>query len=112
MGRYLPGSGAGGRRGGVGAQPFVRAINSIAAAGLLRERIDPLEQRLDELSRRDFAPPPLITGDDLVAAGLSPGKLFKRILDDVYDAQLEDRVTTKPAALEMALRIAGGLATP
>lgn len=48
------------------------------------------------------APPPLLTGDDLVAMGLSPGPAFKGLLDRVYDAQLEGRVLDKVGALELA----------
>ena len=51
----------------------------------------------------DVAPQPLITGNDLLAAGLKPGPVFKRVLDAVYDEQLEGRVTTKERALELAL---------
>ena len=62
-----------------------------------------LRNKLSELEKTDYAPPPLITGDDLTAAGLKPGPVFKRVLDEVYDAQLEDRVTSKDDALRMAL---------
>jgi poly(A) polymerase len=58
--------------------------------------------QLDELLKTDFAPAPFITGDDLVAAGYAPGKQFKQVLNDVYDAQLEDRITTKEQALQLA----------
>lgn len=47
-------------------------------------------------------PDPLITGEDLIAEGMAPGPLFKRVLDEVRDAQLEGRVTTKAAAMELA----------
>jgi poly(A) polymerase len=65
-----------------------------------------LQQVLDATSRTEYAPPPLITGDDLTSAGLTPGPLFKRVLDEVYDAQLEERVGTKEEALRMALELA------
>jgi len=68
--------------------------------------IEWLLARFAELERTNIAPPPLITGDDLTAAGLQPGRLFKRILDEVYDAQLEDRIATKEDAISMAMRIA------
>jgi hypothetical protein len=32
--------------------------------------------------------------------------VFKRVLDEVYDAQLEERLTTKDEALRMALELA------
>lgn len=49
-----------------------------------------------------LAPPPLLTGDDLVAAGHRPGPAFRHALETVYDAQLEGRITDKPGALELA----------
>ena len=65
-----------------------------------------LNALLEKYANADFAPSPFITGDDLTAAGLKPGKLFKRVLDDVYDAQLEDRVRSKDEAMTLALQIA------
>lgn len=47
-------------------------------------------------------PPPLLTGDDLRAAGHLPGPRFRRALDAVRDAQLDGFVTTRDAALELA----------
>ena len=63
-----------------------------------------LRERLAELEQTEYAPPPLITGDDLTAAGLSPGPVFKKVLERAYDEQLEGRVTTK----EQALRLGAG----
>jgi poly(A) polymerase len=65
-----------------------------------------VEGQLNELQQTEYAPVPLVSGDDLVAAGLKPGRLFKRVLDDVYDAQLEDRVSTKDEAMRLAMEIA------
>ncbi|HWE97210.1 MAG TPA: CCA tRNA nucleotidyltransferase [Tepidisphaeraceae bacterium] len=69
-------------------------------------RVEQLQKQLAALEQTEFAPPPLITGDDLTAAGMSPGPAFKRILDAAYDAQLEDRITTREQAMEMAMRLA------
>ena len=69
-------------------------------------RIPWLREQFAVLEKTDCAPVPLVTGDDLTAAGLSPGPLFKRVLDVIYDAQLEGRVATKPLAMEMALSLA------
>jgi poly(A) polymerase len=74
--------------------------------GLHVERIDWLLARFEELSREEIAPPPLITGDDLIAAGWQPGRLFKRVLDEVYDAQLESRIRTRDEAMGMASALA------
>ena len=51
-------------------------------------------------------PEALIDGGDLIAQGLSPGPRFKAILDEVYDAQLEGRVSTKDGALRLAADLA------
>jgi len=49
-------------------------------------------------------PAPLLSGDDLVAAGYEPGPLFKEILSAVEDAQLEGRLQSKATALEFVRR--------
>ncbi|MCS7033182.1 MAG: CCA tRNA nucleotidyltransferase, partial [Phycisphaerae bacterium] len=76
-------------------------------------RVDPADQRIPWLQRmltalqlEDVAPPPLITGDDLIALGLSPGPQFRHLLEAVYDEQLEGRLADKGAALEFARRLA------
>ncbi|MFI4896447.1 MAG: CCA tRNA nucleotidyltransferase [Phycisphaerales bacterium JB059] len=53
------------------------------------------------------APAPVLTGDDLVGAGLRPGRGFKGLLDLVYDAQLEGRVGSREEALRLAERESG-----
>jgi hypothetical protein len=81
-------------------------LDALDKAGQHMGRIAELRPKLEDLSRGDVAPPPLITGDDLTAAGLQPGPVFKRVLDSVYDAQLEVRVTTREEAMELAMRVA------
>ncbi len=49
-----------------------------------------------------LAPDPLIDGDRLVERGFRPGPGFGDLLDAVYDAQLEGRVTTPDDALALA----------
>lgn len=44
-------------------------------------------------------PTPLLTGDDLIALGLTPGPLFSEILSAVMDAQIESELKTKDEAL-------------
>ena len=51
-----------------------------------------------------ISPPPLLTGTDLIAAGLPPGPRFKPLLDAAYDAQLDGRVRDKPAALKWVMQ--------
>lgn len=47
-------------------------------------------------------PTPLLTGDTLRSMGYRPGPGFKVVLDEVYDAQLEERVTTEEGARVLA----------
>ena len=51
-------------------------------------------------------PPPLIDGADLIAAGIPRGAVYRCILSDIRDAQLEGRLSDKPAALARARQIA------
>jgi poly(A) polymerase len=44
-------------------------------------------------------PTPLISGDDLIAAGYTPGPRFKEILSAVEDAQLEGQLHTREHAM-------------
>jgi len=63
-----------------------------------------IAQAVDELAEDGIGlgPPPFVTGDDLVRAGITPGPAFKAALDAAYDAQLEGVVASKAAALELA----------
>lgn len=47
-------------------------------------------------------PPPLITGEDLIAAGMKPGPAFKRILEAARAAQLDGQLRSKDEALGFA----------
>jgi poly(A) polymerase len=83
-------------------------LEAIAASGLFVEQMNRLRTELSELEKTEFAPPPLLNGDVLTQLGLTPGPIFKRILDAVYDAQLEERVRTPEEAQQLALRLAKG----
>ncbi|MCS7168324.1 MAG: HD domain-containing protein [Gemmatales bacterium] len=50
-------------------------------------------------------PPPLITGDDLIALGLKPGPAFGRILQRIRDAQLDEILQTREQALALAQQL-------
>jgi poly(A) polymerase len=79
-----------------------RLMRAIAERGFYATLIASTEERLERLSREEIAPPPFITGDDLMKLGLRPGPQFKIILDRVYDAQLENTVHSSTEALAMA----------
>ncbi len=87
---------AGAHGGFAGAMAVLRGRNGEGAASV-RSRVDALSATPSGL-----CPEPLVTGDDLIRAGMKPGPKFKKVLDSVYDAQLEDRVKTVSEALELA----------
>lgn len=80
-----------------------RVMLVLGGAGIESERINWLEAQFASFSPDTIAPPPLVNGDDLIAQGLKPGKLFKTILDQVYDLQLEGKVCSKENAMVEAL---------
>jgi poly(A) polymerase len=57
------------------------------------------------LGEWDLNPPPLITGQHLIALGLPQGPVYKRLLDAVREAQLEGTVTTTEEALALVRRL-------
>ncbi len=63
-----------------------------------------VRQKRDEIPAETIRPAPLVTGDDLIAAGHAPGPKFREILNAVEDAQLEGRLPTRDAALEFVRR--------
>jgi poly(A) polymerase len=62
------------------------------------------EQKLRDWSPDVLNPPPLLTGEDLLAMGIKRGPAFKRILDAVRAAQLDGTCKTKEEALVLAQR--------
>ncbi len=50
-------------------------------------------------------PPPLLTGDDLQAAGIPSGPAYKTILQTVRDKQLDGEITTSAEAFEIARQV-------
>jgi poly(A) polymerase len=50
-------------------------------------------------------PPPLVTGDDLKERGLEPGPTFRRLLEAVRRAQLDETLATKAEGLALVDRL-------
>jgi poly(A) polymerase len=59
------------------------------------------KDKFETMPAEQVRPAPLITGDDLIAAGLQPGPQFKEWLTAVEDAQLEGAIRTKDEAMEL-----------
>ncbi len=57
------------------------------------------QKMADHATGSDQRPAPLISGDDLIAAGYPPGPRFKKILSAAEDGQLEGRLHSREEAL-------------
>jgi poly(A) polymerase len=78
-------------------------LDSLASHGDL-EGYQWCRRTFEELSREQIAPPPLLTGHDLIALGYRPGPLFKTILTAVETAQLEGELAAPDAARRFVRR--------
>lgn len=78
------------------AVALVEACGAVDNAKFLRERLAWGKDRL--------APEPLLTGEDLIQAGISPGPAFKALLDECRAKQLDGELETKEQALALALK--------
>jgi len=67
---------------------------------------DYLKHQLETMKPEEIDPPSLVTGRDLLAMGLKPGKEVGRILEAIRVAQLEGTVQTRFEALDMARKMA------
>jgi poly(A) polymerase len=61
-------------------------------------------EQLANIPPEKMRPMPLINGDDLIAAGYTPGPRFKEILTLVEDSQLEGQLESKEAAMALVRR--------
>jgi poly(A) polymerase len=80
-----------------------RAI-AVASQGSVAH-VEFCERIIRDTPASELNPPPLVTGEDLIALGLKPGPAFKRLLDAVREAQLEGRVRTKAEALALVQQL-------
>jgi poly(A) polymerase len=95
------------------AKPLIHELLALerthaAAASASPVDIDFCAGYLCTTGKADIDPPPLITGNDLVAAGLEPGAKFKELLENVRDAQLNGEIKTREEALAFVRRLLGG----
>jgi tRNA nucleotidyltransferase/poly(A) polymerase len=61
-------------------------------------------QKLETFRPEDLFPPALLSGDDLIKMGYSPGPLFKKILYDLEGLQLEGKIKTVEEAKARILK--------
>ena len=58
------------------------------------------QKKIEEYKHEPLAPPPLISGQDLIDMGYQPGPIFREILEAVEDLQLEGAIRTREEALD------------
>jgi poly(A) polymerase len=75
------------------------------ASGKSLAHVEYCETVLRQTPRNVLNPAPLVTGDDLIAQGMKPGKEFKRLLDAVREAQLDGLVKDQQQALEFVQQL-------
>ncbi len=73
----------------------------------IAEAVAQIEVEAQPLMVEGVAPEPLVSGEDLIGMGLEPGPDFRRLLDGVYDAQLEGAVRSREEALTWLDRHSG-----
>lgn len=80
-----------------------------AMAGRDAQRWELIRREVVELGNtpQGIAPEPILKGDDLIGLGLSPGPGFARLLNRVYDEQLEGRVQDRASAEDFVRKLIG-----
>jgi poly(A) polymerase len=58
-------------------------------------------EKMNSLPPEEVRPTPLVTGEDLIAAGYTPGPLFREILATIEDAQLDGKLLSKEEAMQL-----------
>jgi len=64
-----------------------------------------LRSKQQEIPVNEVQPDPLLTGKDLIALGYVPGPIFKPLLEEAYDLQLEGKITTAEQGREWAKNV-------
>src|SRR6266436_2301367 len=70
-----------------------------ASSHRMMDNYEFLLKKREEFANEPIIPPPLVTGDDLIAMGLKPGPKFGEILEAVETRQLEGALKDREEAL-------------
>ena len=81
-----------------GIQELMELANAVL--GATHEGVLLCQEKL-QLPIAQLNPPELITGDDLIAHGLQPGRYFAQLLETLRNAQLEGQIQSREQALEL-----------
>src|SRR5262245_54379263 len=73
------------------------------ASGRDVEHVEYAEQmRKEWADKGELAPPPLITGEDLIEMGIPQGPIYKEVLEKVREAQLDRAIVDRDGAVRLA----------
>jgi poly(A) polymerase len=82
----------------IGDELALHRVDCLASHGNL-DNFYFVKDRLAAFARETIKPPPLLRGTDLLALGLRAGPLFGAILREVYDLQLDEKLTSRTEAI-------------
>lgn len=78
----------------------MRLVRAVAKRDGKSGSIHWLETRIDELRRQnELDPAPFLLGQDLIAAGMKPGPMFRELLSEARRMQLDEELDGRDAAL-------------
>jgi tRNA nucleotidyltransferase/poly(A) polymerase len=75
-----------------------------ASSHAMLDNYEFLQRKKEEFANEPIIPPPLVTGNDLIALGMKPGPRFGEILEAVETRQLEGVFKTREEALDWVKR--------
>ena len=91
-----------------GIEDLVSLVEATAAAAGRASDDAARCRELLKLPDDQLDPPPLLTGDDLIAHGVPRGKRYQLLLQAVRDAQLDGQIATEAEALALVDRLIKG----
>lgn len=89
------------------AQENLKELMSLAYADSLSstkmtEWHEYILEKINEFEPEEIKPKQLVNGHDLIRLGFKPGPIFKEILEEIVELQLEEKINTREEALEYA----------
>jgi len=76
-------------------------LDSLSASGNL-QNYEFIREKLKAFADEPLRPKPLLSGHDLIALGVKPGRGMKPLLDEAYELQLEKKINSAEEAVAWA----------
>lgn len=83
-------------------------LDSLSASGNL-QNYEFIREKLKAFADEPLRPKPLLSGHDLIALGVKPGRGMKPLLDEAYELQLEKKINSAEEAVAWAKNRIGPL---